>query len=331
MWWKNPVPWGVTVVAAALSFFIGRYLPAAAITPPQPLRLSGYQFISPLLSCNFNSIKAFSSFQPLNDKIESVINQHIQAGDISKASTYFADFKNGYWSNAFPNEEYYPSSLGKIPIMMAYFEESESDPSVLNKEINFPVGGQDLNTMQDIPPPQKIIPGQTYSVSDLIKYMIQDSDNNAAQLLYQNIDNDALRSVYADLQVPVDDDVTYPNIDIITPQQVGILFKILYNATYLSHDDSEKALQLMSGSSFTQGLVAGVPSSTVISHKLGLVGIEGGGAPTEHELHDCGIVYASDPYLLCVMTRGSSTLPTMEGVIADISKTVYNEVEGGYQ
>jgi hypothetical protein len=86
----------------------------------------------------------------------------------------------------------------------------------------------------------------------------------------------------------------------------------------------------MSQSSFTQGIVAGTPSSTVVAHKLGLVVIQNSnGVTTEHELHDCGIVYANNPYLLCVMTRGSSPLPTMEGIIANISQATYRAVENG--
>ncbi len=101
---------------------------------------------------------------------------------------------------------------------------------------------------------------------------------------------------------------------------------MLYNATYLSRDDSEAALKLMSEGSFTQGIVAGVASSTTVSHKLGLVGIAPNNVLTEHELHDCGIVYDKDPYLLCVMTRGSGSLSTLEGIIAQISSIAYKAV-----
>ncbi len=83
----------------------------------------------------------------------------------------------------------------------------------------------------------------------------------------------------------------------------------------------------MSRSSFTKGLAAGVPASTTISHKLGLVGIASNGIITdEHELHDCGIIYAKNPYVLCVMTHGSSNLSTMENIVADISKAAYENV-----
>jgi beta-lactamase class A len=320
------------IAACGVAFFAGWFSHnwTERNLSPDPLRLSGYPLIDPILSCNFNALGIFPQDQSMNSVIQSVIAKHENAGDISKASVYFADFSNSQWSFVNPSDRYYPSSLGKIPIMMAYYELAESSSAVLDQQITYPVGSADLNASQDITPPEAIIPGNTYSVEDLIKYMIQDSDNNAAQLLYQNLDPDSLHNLYAELQIPTDSDVTLANADFITPQQIGTLFRVLYNGTYLSHDFSEKALELMTGSTFAQGIVAGVPSSTVIAHKLGLVVITSGGVTTEHELHDCGIVYApSHPYLLCIMTRGSLTLATMENTLADISQTVYQKVETG--
>jgi hypothetical protein len=45
------------------------------------------------------------------------------------------------------------------------------------------------------------------------------------------------------------------------------------------------------------------------------------------EMHDCGIVYYPyRPYLLCVMTKGSGEIKSLETVIQDVSKMVYEEV-----
>lgn len=326
-WYKSPYPWIITLVAAAAAFAIGYFLPSP-VTPPQALRLSGYQFIDPLLACNVNNSRIFPQDQSLNNDIQTIIAAHVKSGDISKASAYFTDLSNGRWANVYPNELYYPASLGKIPIMMAYYEMAEASSSILNQEINY-TGGPDLNDAQDIKPAEAIVPGQTYTVEQLIEYMIKDSDNNAAQLLYANVDQNALDNIYSELNIPTLSVVTGNDADVLTPQQISELFRVLYNATYISRDYSEQALKLMSESSFTQGLVAGVPSSTVVSHKLGLLGLQSGGVTVEHELHDCGIVYAKDPYVLCVMTRGSSTLPIMEGIISDISAVAYEHVENG--
>jgi beta-lactamase class A len=329
MWYKSPYPWVILFVGSAIAFVIGLSIPTPDVfKQPQPLRLSGYQFISPLLSCNLVSSGLFPEDQTVHQSIEQAVDAQIKAGTFSKASVYFSDFKTGKWASVYPDDKYYPSSLGKIPIMMAYYEMAAQDPTVLDKEIMY-TGGPDLNDMQDIPPAQAIVVGQTYTVSQLIGYMIEDSDNNAAQLLYANVDQSDLNNIYSELGIPTDEDVTAANADIATPQQIGSLFRILYNATYITHDYSEEALNLMSQSSFTQGIVAGVPAGTTVSHKLGLVGIGNGDPAPEHELHDCGIVYGPDTYLICVMTRGSAPLTTMEAGVASISRAVYQQVENG--
>ncbi|HWB34373.1 MAG TPA: serine hydrolase [Candidatus Paceibacterota bacterium] len=297
-------------------------------TKSQALRLGGYQFVDPLLVCNINNPSSTQENLKLSGTLTSIIDTHTRAGDISKASVYFADLATGQWADVYPDGKYYPSSLGKIPIMIAYYELAESEPGILQKRVYYPAGGTDLNQMQDIMPEHAIVPGQSYTIEDLIEYMVKYSDNNAAQLLYTNIDQDALNSVYADLNIPVNEDPNLLNLDFITPHQISTLFRVLYNATYLNRDDSEQALKLMSQSSFTQGIVAGVASTTVVSHKLGLVGIAPNNVLTEHELHDCGIVYGKDPYVLCVMTRGSASLPTLEGIIAQISSAAAAAVGG---
>ena len=294
------------------------------------LRLGGYQFIDPLLVCNISNPSAILEDHSLTRDVQSIIDTHKSAGDISKASVYYTDLTSGSWATVYGNETFFPSSLGKIPIMIAYYLEAESDPGILDKKITYPAGSPDLNDMQDIPPEAAIVQGQMYTIEQLIEYMIKYSDNNATALLDSQIDQDTLNKVYGDLGIPTNDDPSLANFDFITAHQVATLFRVLYNATYLSRTDSEKALELLSQSSFTQGIVAGVPASTVVSHKLGLVGIAPAQVTTEHELHDCGIVYGKDPYILCVMTRGASSLPTMEGIIAQISKAAYADVQSSH-
>jgi beta-lactamase class A len=327
-WYKHPAPWVLVVVASSVAFVIGWFIPPpSTTTPPQALRLGGYNFIDPLLLCNLNNSNAYSQNTLLSKEMQSIVDTNKNSGNISKASVYFVDLKNGQWANVDGTEMFYPSSLGKIPLMIAYYQESESDPSVLSKELTYPVGSTDLNAMQDIVPAQAIVPGRVYTVEQLIEYMIKYSDNNATALLDANINPDTLSRVYGDLGIPSEENVNLANADFITAHQVSTLFRVLYNGTYLSRDDSEKALSLLSQVSFTQGLVAGVGSSTVVSHKLGLVGIAPSNVTTEHELHDCGIVYAKDPYQMCVMTRGSAPLSVLEGIIAQLSKAAFQSVQ----
>ncbi len=262
--------------------------------------------------------------------IQSVVSRDQAAGDVTNTSVYFSDFTTGKWASVNGNDKYYPASLGKVPIMMAYYALAENTSTILDEEGSFPLGVPDLNTQQEIPPIDAITPGQDYTAEQLIEYMIKYSDNDAAAVLTNMADQSDLESVYADLQIPLTENVTASTSDIMTPQQYAILFKTLYNATYLSRNYSEQALKLMTQTTFMQGIVAGVPSSTVVSHKYGLASYTSGGVPYQWELHDCGIVYApGHSYLLCVMTKGTTSIAAQEKTIADISSAAYQEVENG--
>lgn len=326
--WHRAILAGASIAlcAFALGWFVKGNTDSGVLAP-QSLRLGGYQFINPLLVCNINNSNIYSQNTLLTKELQSIIDANKTNGAISKASVYFTDLKTGAWANVFGAEQFYPSSLGKIPIMIAYYQEAESNPNTLEKELVYPAGATDLNAMQDIKPQQAIVPGHTYTAEQLIEYMIKYSDNNATALLDSAINPDTLNRVYGDLGIPSVSNVNAANADFITAHQVSTMFRVLYNGTYLSRNYSEQALKLLSQASFVQGLVAGVASSTVVAHKLGLVGIGDGAVSPEHELHDCGIVYGKDPYLMCVMTRGTAPLTQLESIIAQLSKSTYSSVQ----
>jgi beta-lactamase class A len=321
----------VTAVVGLGGFGLGWYVKGTSdnTVAPQSLRLGGYNFINPLLVCNINNSNVYSQNTLLSKELQSIIDTNKSSGNISKASVYFTDLKTGAWANVYGDQLFYPSSLGKIPLMIAYYQESESDPGILSKTIFYPPGSTDLNAMQDIMPQSAIVPGRSYTVEQLIEYMIKYSDNNATALLDANISPETINRVYGDLSIPTQENVNLANADFITAHQISTMFRVLYNGTYLSRDNSEKALALLNQASFTQGLVAGVASSTIVSHKLGLVGIAPNNITTEHELHDCGIVYGKDPYLMCVMTRGAAPLGVLEGIIAQVSEAAFTSVQNG--
>lgn len=89
---------------------------------------------------------------------------------------------------------------------------------------------------------------------------------------------------------------------------------------------SQAALQLLSETTFTQGLVAGITSSTTVAHKFGLrvfTAPQTSENNITQELSDCGIVYTKpNPYFICIMTKGWNTAD-LESTIADVSRAAY--------
>ncbi len=285
---------------------------------------TGYKFIHPLLTFVIPNADSQRDFAGLKGKIENLVVQEKNNKQAERISVYFQALDEGRWVGIGEDEKYDPASLLKVVVMIAYLKKTESEANFIftnftyTEEISKVIGTSDINDA-----PSQLQVGQKYSVDDLLRRMIVNSDNGAKNLLIANIDNDSLLSVYNALDVP------RPNSSdnyATSPRVYSFLFRILYNATYVSRDLSEAALTLLSGTEFDGGLVAGVPKNTVVSHKFGQhVLIDSGGKQTGIELHDCGIIYyAKSPYFLCVMTQGQN-LDSLKSAIKDISALTYSE------
>lgn len=330
---KNISPQMVMVLVAGigLGVVLGWTGRAAIWLPgnrPQALRESSkLSLINPLLLCNVNERQEFNEVKSLNDGLERLIAQEVRAGRVIVASVYFRNLNSGDWVMVHETERYSPASLVKVPLLIAYLRFAETKRGVLDERLTIPVG-QNSNNSQEIRPEQVVRPGQSYSVAELLERMIQYSDNDAALALYDHLNQDSLRNVYADLGVSFPDPDARAGVDFMTVNTYGRFFRVLYNGTYLWRGFSDRALQILSKSSFTNGLVAGVPPETPVAHKFGLLTITRNGVPYQRELHDCGIVYRSNhPFLLCVMTRTNADISQAAKTIATITKFTYDFVE----
>jgi len=136
----------------------------------------------------------------------------------------------------------------------------------------------------------------------LVKNTIIYSDNTAYDLLVLNTDNQNFKKTFTDLGILLPPAQEVNLKDFITVKDYSSFFRVLYNASYLSPENSQKALNLLTQTTFKDGLTALLPSDLTVAHKFGeRLTPETG----EVQLHDCGIVYyPQNPYLLCLMTRG---------------------------
>lgn len=283
---------------------------------------SNYKFINPLLTYDLPESTDFGSFKPLDGQILKLVNDAEFTHKAGHVSVYFRD-SNGHWVGVNENEQYDPASMMKVVIMIAYYNQAQSNPAILQKRIQYTSQVQQLVVASNpYDSPSELVLNQSYTIDDLVQKMIIDSDNGAAFSLLSQLDDASLNEVYTDLGLPAPSNNT-PYV--ISVKDYSLFLRILYNATYLNRAMSEKALQLLSQATFKDGLVAGVPQGTVVAHKYGEhVTPDSKGNIAEVQLHDCGFVYAQNPYLLCVMTKGTN-LDDLKGVIKDISSLVYQQ------
>jgi len=320
MWTSWPKRYTVTVAlfvgvfAAGVALgWLGRTIPA----PNKVVRESGFTYIRPILVCNLDP-------QPQNEDttLSGKLKSYVSKAQSKDVGVYYINPTAGTWAGYNQNESFSPASMLKVPIMVAVLRAAEEKPSLLSQSIYYD-GSFDDNTLETIKPAKAIEPYHSYTVDQLLTYMVEYSDNNAAHLLHDVLPESQFDEVFTDLSIEAP--TLNGPVDFMSPKTFTLFLRILYNSSYLSHELSEKALGLMAYPDFPQGLLAGVPSGTTVAQKFGEREINSPSG-TIDELHNCGVTYTpGGPYLLCVMTRGSDpSVLTKE--IADISKLVYDYV-----
>lgn len=287
-----------------------------------------FKFINPLLGCEVAPKRVVPEFSPLKIKLAQLINNEIQNNDIKNASVYF-DTRDGRWLGINEDQAYTPASLLKVPIMVAFFKMAESDSKILSKKILYE-GDYDMNGEQYFKPAKVLEPYKYYTIENLIERMIVYSDNNTLPLLVKNMNEKIFNAVYSDLGWSSGSGL--PATRDYTPKSYAKFFRVLYNATYLNKEMSEKALDLLSKVEFSQGIRAGLPENMVVAEKFGERNFVGttNDPQSQQELHDCGIVYfPNHPYLLCIMTKGEN-FDKLSATIKDISSLVYESMNSKF-
>ncbi|MFM2207292.1 MAG: hypothetical protein RL213_1267 [Bacteroidota bacterium] len=282
-------------------------------------RRQGFRFTKPLLmldrSCDDPSL------EPLRQKLLSYANDARAKGMADKISIYFRMLDNGI--NLSVNEDSYsPGSLMKIMTLITYLKDAETDKGLLSKEVLF-------NTRFSGMPAPVILGsrgaefGKSYTVDELLDFMITESDNNATALLNSSIDMKVYNDVLSALNLPIPDprQSDYP----LTTETMSRFFRLLYNSSFLSPQMSDKALELLTRSSYRQGLLRYIGDKATVAHKFGEKNTDG-----YFQLHEGGIFFVGTAdYVLIVMTKGKDQ-SGLADVLADVSRIVFEDVIVNY-
>jgi len=278
-------------------------------------RLDGFSYTRPLLfvdneceSENLSSIK-----QSVNQLIDNYKKNNV----ISSASIYLKSYNTNDWTSINPDEKFKPGSLLKVPELITFLKMNELKPGLLDKEYLFDRPFE-INKKPEFVS-KSIQLGHKYKVRELLKYMIAYSDNNATLMLNNIIDVKVFKKVFTDLGLPAPDwnASDYP----LTAPDFSLFVRALFNASYLTIDDSEFATKLLGESDFKDGILKSLPKSIRIVHKFG----EAGDA-NEKQLHESAIIYLdNNPYLLTIMTKGSD-MKKLPDVINQISALIYQNM-----
>jgi len=242
--------------------------------------------------------------QPLRDELGKF-------KDDGKVSIYFEYLKTGTNISVNQNAEFYPASLLKVPVAMAVAKKIEKGDWKWSNELVLLAADRDnaFGTLHKEPS------NSTYTIEELVKRSLTDSDNTAHNILVRNLEESDLVGIYEHMGLH-----GYLNSDgKIGAKKYSSIFRSLYNATYLSEEDSQKLLTYLSQSEFGEYIQSGLPKGIGFSHKIGI-------AENKNIYLDSGIVYAEKrPYILTIMVEAESE-QSARTTMKDISEKAFNYI-----
>lgn len=310
----------ILLAIAVASFFFGK---ASSEQPENSKRQlnseKNLSFVNPTVMSNLNK-HFIINFGPIRKELSV-----IQAKYPQKTYVYFLYLNNGAWTGLNEREDFTAASTVKVPLAMSAMKAVEMGK--LNLNDRYTLGELDLN--QDFGDLYKVGLNNDFSLDELVKIMLEKSDNTAAiavQNILMNIGiTDPLADVYSQFgwaygeNVPLFGEGIMPSYVKINLKTLSNMFLALYNATYLSPEHSEEILNYLANTPFNEKIAAGVPEGISVSHKIGI-------SANDETFSDCGIIYAPNRhYLLCVGSNGGDERQANR-FMADVSKAVYDYV-----
>ncbi|MFM9056269.1 MAG: serine hydrolase, partial [Bacteroidota bacterium] len=281
------------------------------------VRETRYKLIAPLLLADIDLPN--QNYAPILEKGKSDIDSAKAAGYLTESAIYFRNLNDGSWIGHNEHMAFDPGSILKLSILIGYMRWSEAQPGILNSLVKFdkPIPNLPFQNIQG----KSLQLGKTYSVRELIEFMILESDNQANAILNSQLPTQYGLSVFSDLGIRTPDKnaKAFP----MSAAELSRFLRSLYNSTYLNERDSEWALNLLTKSRFGSGIRSGVPQDVTVAHKFGERGYQDSAIV---EVHETAIIYQNgNPYLITIMTKGTSRESQID-LIRRISSHTFNLV-----
>ena len=234
-----------------------------------------------------------------------------------------------------PRTRFHAASTMKVPIMVELYRQvhagrrSLDDTIPVTNTFTSIVDGSSytLSATEDSDGEIYKAIGQRLTYRALNEAMITVSSNLAANLLIEHLGAKAIQATVEGLRAGgmqvlrgVEDQKAFDRGMNNTTDAFGLgmlLFRIGRGEAVSARADAEM-VDVLARQKFNGGIPAGVPPGTTVAHKTGWI---------TRIRHDAGIVYAPEPYVLVVLTRGIQDPKAADVVIADISRIAASLVE----
>lgn len=245
-----------------------------------------------------------AKYAALSSKVSNYLSK--QSGSYG---VYFINLINGETFGYNYNTRYIGASTVKVPINLYAYELRREGR--LSGDTKFQYLSSDYETGTGTLQYSK--PGGYYSVKDLSRLSIRISDNVAINMLKRNLS--PLDDFYSYLGGIVGHSIQ-PWHNVWSPKDMALFMKGVYDFDKLDDSLGQELLDNLENTIFNDRINRYLPGVTV-AHKIG---------NQVNAMHDVGIVYAKQPYVVCFMSSNVNENTACE-VIGQASKMIYDFVK----
>lgn len=286
---------------------------------------SNYLHNSHILGMNF--LQGTQSNKPQMQKLyetyhltllESKLNNLAAAYPSLKPSIYVWDYESGKHADLRSNEVYATASIIKIPVLIQLFRSIDAGSIKLNDKIAM----TDYYKSEGSGSLQFKGSRTVYTVDDLARVMITESDNSATNMLLSatggmNAMNRSLRK-WGMKETRINDwlpDLAGTNVT--TAKEMATLLYNIDNTNFLSLKSREKMIDYMGHVHNNRLIQAGLPKEAIFIHKTGDIG---------KMLGDAGVVFTPNGkrYIVVMLVNRPYNSPQGKDFIVAASSLIYN-------
>lgn len=238
-------------------------------------------------------------------------------------SIFVWDYDSGKYVDVKASKPYAAASIIKIPVLIRLFKSIEANQLTIYDEMTLTPyyraeGSGDL---------QYKATGSTYTIDQLAKTMIQQSDNSATNMLMAKmgsmtdvnagIRDWGLKSTYISNWLPDIDGTNYT-----TAKDLATMLYNLDNPGFLNINSREYIIDYMSHVENNRLIQAGLGQGALFVHKTGDIG---------KMLGDAGIVFAptGKKYIVAILANRPYNSPLGKDFIVKASNIIYNNMTSG--
>jgi beta-lactamase class A len=245
--------------------------------------------------------------QPLREELTSIGEKD------PRVSIYFEFLNTGANISVNKDADYWPASLLKLPVAMAVTKKIERGEWEWENELVVMTSDKDSRFGELYKQPI----GTKLTLKKLVEEALQKSDNTANFMLVRNLEPTEFQDIYNHLGL--EDFMSEEGR--ISAKKYSVIFRSLYNASYLSESDSQKLLEILSRTPFDEYAGSAIPDEVKFAHKIGV-------SDERNAFLDAGIVYVPKrPYILTIMIATNDNEEAKK-IMYDISDRVYKYVVG---